>query len=190
MAELAAETEVFHVDTQGRALVFFTARRMPGAPPERVREIAGKTAALLSRWGHEGWVTSVAQMFGDSGEAEVFEAGFAHDVDVVGAWEAPDLERAYEGVSELQCAGWDEMFATEWIIGRREFQPVASPKGRTPDAEWALFALWEWNDGWQAATAAERLEYDAECLCTKRSPTSSSPHRDTSSGDDARRRNF
>ncbi len=29
--------------------------------------------------------------------------------------------------------------------------------------EWGFLALWEWNDAWAAATAAQRREYDAEC---------------------------
>lgn len=53
--------------------------------------------------------------------------------------------------------------ATEWLVGPREFQPVPTSAGRSPDAPWVLFALWEWNDGWQAATPAERTEYDREC---------------------------
>lgn len=102
-------------------------------------------------------------MFTGSDEMSLYESGFAHDVDVVGAFEAGDLEQAHAGVQRLEQAGWAQLFATSWLIGKREFAPVPSTRGRTPDSPWAFFALWQWNDAWQNASAHDRIEYDKEC---------------------------
>lgn len=163
MVEVSAETDVFTSDADGRAVVFFTARRIHDSRSGNVRRIAAGVSEKLSGWSADGWRTSVASMFGDADEPTVYETGFAHDVDIAGVWEARSLSDAYSGIAELQAAGWDELFSTEWTVGPREFQPVPSPAGRRADSPWALFALWEWNDAWQAATPAERTEYDIEC---------------------------
>jgi hypothetical protein len=158
--DVSAETDVFGLDTQGWAVAFFTARIRPTSVDSvRRQQIWSQVLALKEA----GWRTSVAQMFTASDDITVYQAGFAHDVDIVGAFEAPSLERAHAGIDALEAAGWNEFFETSWIVGRREFMPVPSPLGRDPDPRWAFFALWEWNDAWQAATPAERAEYDLEC---------------------------
>jgi len=163
MAEVSAETDVFSSDADGRAVVFFAAKRRHDSRSSNVRRIAQEVSCTLEGWASAGWRTSVGAMFGDEGVPEIYEAGFAHDVDIVGALEAPGLPDAYQGVSHLQSLGWDELFFTEWSVGPREFQPVPSSSGRVPHAPWAFFALWEWNDAWQAASPADRIEYDREC---------------------------
>lgn len=163
MAEVSAETEVFSSDSDGRAVVFLTARRHYVMSGNRAAQIAEAIGTTLQRWPANGWRMSVAAMFGDDDTPTLYETGFAHDIDFGAAFEAPTLAEAYAGITELQSLGWDELFATEWRVGPREFQPVPSASGRGQDAPWVLFALWEWNDGWQAATPEERTEYDLEC---------------------------
>jgi hypothetical protein len=163
MVEVSAETELFSSESDGRAVVFFTAKRNHDHRGAPARESAAALAAALDRWARSGWRTSVAAMFDDVNVPTVYETGFAHDVDIVGAFEAPSLSDAYSGVVQLQSLGWDELFSTEWTIGPREFRPVPSSIGRDADAPWTFFALWEWNDAWQAASRAERAEYDREC---------------------------
>lgn len=163
MADVTAATDVFSVAGDGRAVIFLLAKRRHGVRGPRATALAESLSATLHAWSDRGWCNSVAGMFGDPEAPTVYEMGFAHDVDIAAALEAPSLAEAYAGVEELQARGWDELFATEWTIGPREFQPVPSPAGRTVDAAWVLFALWEWNDAWQAATGPERAEYDLEC---------------------------
>jgi hypothetical protein len=163
MAEVSAATDVFSLDSDGRALIFLTARRRYDLGVDRAAQIAAEITTILQRWSDSGWRTSVAAMFGDDDVPTIYETGFAHDFDFGAAFEAPSLDGAYAGVAELESIGWNELFETQWIIGPREFQPVPNPIVRVPDAGWVLFALWEWNDGWQAATEQERTEYDLEC---------------------------
>ena len=163
MAEVSAETDVFRSGADGRTLVLYTATRRHGTRGARARALADVAMETFRGWSGMGWQTSVAAMFGDADVPTVYETGFAHDFDIGGVFEAPSVGDAYRGIGQLQAGGWDELFATEWLVGPREFQPVPSTAGRTPDAGWILFALWQWNDGWQAATAQERAEYDEEC---------------------------
>lgn len=163
MAQVSAETEVFSSDLDGRAVVFLTARRRHELPAQRVTQVAQDVSETLLRLSAGGWRTSVAAMFGDDDVPTFYESGFAHDFDFGATFEAPSLSEAYSGVGDLQRLGWDELFETEWLIGPREFQPISSPVRKVAQASWILFALWEWNDGWQAATEDERTEYDLEC---------------------------
>lgn len=156
--EITAETDLFAHQTDGRCAAFFTARvRDPDAAA------AKGVWSELDRLRTNGWRLSVASMFGDSAEISVYRSGFAHDVDLVGAFEGPGLAETHAGIAALAEAGWDRLFTTTWFVGRREFRPVPSTPGRDPRARWAFFALWQWNNAWQAATPAERAEYDAEC---------------------------
>ncbi|KWX66988.1 hypothetical protein [Mycobacterium sp. NAZ190054] len=155
--EVTVATDLFALDQQDRAVVFYTARRHRGEPAP------ASLLDTLRRLRADGWRLSVDAMFTDSDEASCYDAGFAHDVDIVGVLEAPGLEAAYAGIEQLERAGWARMFRTSWQVGKREFAPVPSTAGRNPDSPWAFFALWQWNDAWQRATPAERLEYDAEC---------------------------
>jgi hypothetical protein len=163
MVEVSAETEVFSSEKDERALVLFLGKLNHDSRGGNRRRIVSTVIESIERWRTAGWRTSVADMFEDSDEPTVYETGFAHDIDVVGVFEAPSLAAAYSSIDELKEAGWDELFATEWVVGLREFVPVPSPLGRDAGAPWALFALWEWNDAWQAASQAERHEYDIEC---------------------------
>ena len=107
---------------------------------------------------------SVRAMFEPNAQAEpyVFDTGFAHDADMVGAFEAPSLSAALAGTVRLEQAGWARRFATEWLLGPREFSTVQG-RGERTDHSWGFLALWEWNDAWSAATKAERRAYDEEC---------------------------
>jgi hypothetical protein len=155
--EVTVATDLFALDKQERAVLFYTVRRRTTAPaPDALLRALGDLRS-------EGWRLSVDAMFTDSDEASCYDAGFAHDVDFVGAFEAPGLDAAYAGIERLEQAGWNRMFRTSWLVGKREFAPVPSTVGRKADSPWAFFALWQWNDAWQRATPAERVEYDAEC---------------------------
>lgn len=155
--DVTVATELFALGDDQRAVVFFTARRRSTTPAPA--SLMPELEALRA----EGWRLSLDSMFTGSDEMSLYEAGFAHDVDIVGALEAPDLDRAYSGIARIEGAGWARTFRTSWLVGKREFAPVPSLIGRNPDSPWAFFALWQWNDAWQQATPAERLEYDKEC---------------------------
>jgi hypothetical protein len=155
--EVTVATDLFALGEEQRAVVFFTARRQSAEPAPR--SLMNEIEALRT----EGWRLSIDSMFTGSDEMALYEAGFAHDVDFVGAFEAGDLAQVHAGIARLERAGWARLFRTSWLIGKREFAPVPSTVGRNPDSPWAFFALWQWNDAWQRATTAERLEYDKEC---------------------------
>lgn len=163
MAQLSPETDLFKSQPEDSAVVFFIARRNPVSQRTGTSQDAADIVAALEKWSENGWRTSIAQMFGDTTGPEIYETGFTSDVDIAGVWEAPTLIEAHRGISEVQALGWEHFFATEWTVGPREFQPVPSTRGRTPDAPWGFFALWEWNDAWQSATREERAAYDQEC---------------------------
>lgn len=152
-------TDVFSLVTDGRALVLLLARPAIVATPELLRECWNAVIDLADA----GWTTSVSAMFGDPTTIEAYETGLSSDAQFVLALEAPSLELAHAGAAELGRRGFDRAFECRWLVGPREFSPVPSPRGRDRHAPWAFFALWEWNDAWQAATLAQRLEYDAEC---------------------------
>lgn len=164
--DVSAATGVFTPAADGRAVAFFTARRRPSRPGVDLAQARAAEADLvqaLNHLGTRGWRLSVAEMFGGGAGPTVYETGALHDIDIVGAFEAPSLVEAERGVTVLEASGWAEIFSTGWILGPREFHPVVSTLGRDPDHEWCFFALWEWNGGWQQASAAERREYDLEC---------------------------
>lgn len=161
-ADLAAATEVFTPDASGRAVAFFAARRRP-CTPERTRTLSTRVTEVAGALADAGWDLSVAGMFGDETEPTVYEAGAMHDVDVIGAFEGPGMDTVERGVTALEDAGWSELFATSWVLGPREYLPVPTAAGREPGQEWCFFALWEWNDAWQASNVAERRTYDLEC---------------------------
>lgn len=165
MTLLTGETDIFSADaSSGRCAVMFLARRQAD-----VREIFGSREAatlraVLDDLRREGWLLSIKAMLDPAGanEAMALDTGFAHAVDVAGVFEAPTISAALEGTVRLEAAGWDRLFATEWLIGPREFAAVRGSGGGT-DRPWGFLALWEWNDAWAAASPAERTEYDAEC---------------------------
>jgi hypothetical protein len=163
VAALSESTEVFSAAQHAGSAAMFVCRRRHGLAPESRAAASASVLEVLSVLGTEGWVLSVGQMFGRDEPPSAYATGFAHDVDVVGVFEAPSLTAALAGTTRLGEAGWDMLFSTEWLLGPREFAPVSSPPGRTAARPWGFLALWEWNDAWQAATPAERREYDADC---------------------------
>jgi hypothetical protein len=159
---LTGETDVFSAATGGRCGVAFLARRRATASREHATAVTGVRSELAAM-SERGWQLSVTEMLGGEAEPTAYDAGFAHDVDVVGVFDAPDLAAALAGSVALEAAGWDRLFSTEWLVGPREFAPVAGPDGDSRRHDWGFLALWEWNDAWQAATDTRRREYDAQC---------------------------
>jgi hypothetical protein len=157
--EVSVATDLFSLGADERTVAFFGCRERPVARPAAAAGVWEVVHALADA----GWGLSVAAMFEGTGAPAVYRTGFAHDVDLVGVFEAPSLGAAFDGIAALEAAGWDELFATSWLVGPREFQPVPGTAGRDPAAAWAFFALWEWNDAWQAATPVQRAEYDRDC---------------------------
>jgi hypothetical protein len=165
MTLLTEATDVFAAATTGgRCAVVFLARYLPAAPAIFTPDHAGAIDELLAAFAREDWHLSVAAMIDSSParEATAFATGFAHDVDVAGVFEAPTMAAALEGTIRLEQAGWARRFATQWLVGPREFAAVHG-KGPPVERPWGFIALWEWNDAWAAASAAARREYDAEC---------------------------
>jgi hypothetical protein len=158
---LSGATEVFSLAPGGGCAVFFAARHRAGLSPARARAALDGVRAELARMESDGWALSVGRMFGRDEPPAAYGTGFAQHADVVGAFEAPSAAAALEGTVRLGAAGWDALLRTEWLVGPREFAPVPGPA--TEPAPWGFFALWQWNGAWQAASAAERAAYDAEC---------------------------
>ncbi|WP_413733852.1 hypothetical protein ACL2XP_16125 [Sodalis sp. RH21] len=168
MTLLTGETEVFSSQPteSGRCVVAFMAKRQPDAggavyQPQHYQALM----TLLEQLRGEGWLLSFRAMFeaprGDL-PPMALDSGALHEWDMAGAFEAPTLDAALAGTVRLEQAGWARLFATQWLLGPREFATV---NGAGPDIKrpWGFMALWEWNDAWCEATADERAEYDAEC---------------------------
>jgi hypothetical protein len=164
MTLLTEATDVFAAAEQsGHCLVAFIAKRQPLASGVFGREEAHRLKDILQTLQAEGWLMSVRAMFDrPDGSVEAFDTGFAHDADMVGAFEAPSLSAGLAGTIRLERAGWARRFVTEWLLGPREFSTVQG-RGERIDHTWGFLALWEWNDAWAAATKAERRAYDEEC---------------------------
>jgi hypothetical protein len=165
MTLLTETTDVFAAaERSDRCLVAFAAKRQPLASGVFGGGQARRLTTLLQALHAEGWLMFVRAMFEPNSPDEpyVFETGFAHDADLVGAFEAPSLSAALAGTVRLERAGWARRFATEWLLGPREFSTVHG-RGERTDHSWGFLALWEWNDAWSAATKAERRAYDEEC---------------------------
>ena len=165
MTLLTEATDVFAAaEPSGRSLVAFIAKRQPVVPGAFGERESRSLQDFLKTLQAEGWMVSMRAMFGSDAPAEafVFDAGFAHDADLVGAFEAPSLSAALAGTARLERAGWSRRFTTEWLLGPREFSTVLGRGGQV-DHSWGFLALWEWNDAWSAATKAERRAYDEEC---------------------------
>jgi hypothetical protein len=165
MTLLTGETDVFSMaKASDRCVVAFLARRRPAACEIFTPREAEAVQAVLRELAAEDWCLSVRAMFDrEAGrEPAAFATGFAHAVDVAGAFEAPTLSAALAGTVRLEKAGWSRRFTTEWLLGPREFATVGG-EGRPTARDWGFLALWEWNDAWAAATPQERRDYDAEC---------------------------
>jgi hypothetical protein len=155
MTLLTEATDVFAAaERSGRCLVTFAAKRQPVASGVFGTDQARRLKTLLQALHAEGWLMSVRAMFEPhaAGEPYVFDTAF----------EAPSLSAALAGTVRLEQAGWARRFATEWLLGPREFSTVQG-RGERTDHSWGFLALWEWNDAWSAATKAERRAYDEEC---------------------------
>jgi hypothetical protein len=140
----------------------FVCRRRAGLSPRTASEALGGVRRELAALAADGWVLSVAAMFGRAGEPAGYDTGFSGPADFVGAFEAPGRGAALAGTARLGAAGWDALVRTEWTVGPREFDPV--PSSAAPAVpSWGFLALWTWNSAWQAATGEQRAEYDAEC---------------------------
>ncbi|HEX6444107.1 MAG TPA: hypothetical protein VF053_03390 [Streptosporangiales bacterium] len=160
MSSLTAPTEVFAAETDGRCAVVFLARLRHLEGPSVRRRHGERVAEQLDRMADAGWSLSVDHVFGGDNAPTGYASGFAHDVDVVGAFEAPNAAEALEGTVALEDAGWAALARTEWLLGVREFAPTPAEHGDRP---WGFVALWQWNDAWQAASADEVRAYDADC---------------------------
>jgi hypothetical protein len=164
MTQLTAETVVFSSSgTAGRCVVMFLSTRQH-LPGEADGAAVASVQQVISELAQEGWCLSIRRMFDPDASPQAFalDTGFAGAVDIAGAFEAPSLSSALEGTVRLEQAGWAQLFATEWLIGPREFA-VVNGIGGPIDRHWGFLALWEWNDAWSAATPDERRDYDAEC---------------------------
>ena len=165
MTLLTEAKDVFAAaETSGRCLVAFAAKRQTLPAGAFGDDQASRLKDLLQTLQAERWLMSVRAMFEPEASAEpsVFDTGFAHDADVVGAFETPSLSAALAGTVRLEQAGWARRFTTEWLLGPREFSTVPG-RGERTDHCWGFLALWEWNDAWSAATKVERRAYDEEC---------------------------
>ncbi|HEY6733896.1 MAG TPA: hypothetical protein VI256_08870, partial [Roseiarcus sp.] len=119
MTLLTEATDVFAAtETSGRCLVAFAAKRQPLASGVFGSDQALQLKDLLRALQAEGWLMSVRAMFEPNASSEpyVFDTGFAHDADMVGAFEAPSLSAARAGTVRLEQAGWARRFATEWLL--------------------------------------------------------------------------
>lgn len=164
MTLLSGETEVFAGADSDACVVVSLAKRRPRLTPDRREALAQSTMSTFADLTRAGWVLSTRQMFTGADEGPwVYATGFAHDVDIVGVLEAPTKDAALNGIDAIEGAGWAELFTTEWLTGPREFVPAPSPVATDVGRDWGFVALWEWNDAWQQATAAQRREYDIEC---------------------------
>ncbi len=164
MTLLTEATDVFSAsDASGRCVVVFLAKRQPVPQAAFGPRERGAIAAVLAELQAEDWRLSVRAMFDPAGaEPAAFDTGFAHGVDIAGAFEAPTLSAALAGTVRLAQAGWSRRFSTEWLLGPREFATVGG-LGEAARHDWGFLALWEWNDAWAAASAPARRDYDAEC---------------------------
>ena len=165
MTLLTGATDVFAAaEPSGRCVVAFLAKRQPVPALAFGARQRDAIADVLGALRQEDWRLSVRAMFDpgtDSGPM-AFDTGFAHGIDMAGAFEAPSLSAALAGTVRLEQAGWSRRFATEWLLGPREFATVGG-LGDAAEHDWGFLAFWEWNDAWAAASGSERRDYDAEC---------------------------
>lgn len=159
MTTLSEPTVVFGASDSKAAVSLGLLRRRPGSH----QLLAAPLSRALDRLVDRGWKLSVGAMYGRDTVAVAYETGFSSDRDAVVIFEAPSMDEAIAGTVELGEAGWDRAWATEWMIGPREFSPVRGHGEHRAPRDWGFIALWEWNDAWQESSAEQRREYDAEC---------------------------
>ncbi len=125
---------------------------------------AGQTAPWDAAFAHLGGERWAPSLFDGPGGAPwrplVYDTSAFSDVDAIVCVETTDLARAIAGVDRLEATSWSECFETEWIFGRREFEPIGP---LDPAAPVGFIALWQWTDEWAAMSPAARREYDDQC---------------------------
>jgi hypothetical protein len=96
MTLLTEATDVFAASASSeRCIVAFLAKRHPGRLGVFGSRQRDKVLAFMRSLRNEGWLLSVRAMFDTQGNAELaFDTGFAHDIDVAGAFEAPFISDA------------------------------------------------------------------------------------------------
>lgn len=165
MSALTGETDVFSSSgTSVRCAVMFLARRHANWRAVFTEHDRANVMRELSGLAAADWRLSLRSMFDPTAKSApaALDTGFAHDVDVAGVFEAPTISEALAGTVRLEAAGWERLFATDWLIGPREFATVTGA-GELTARPWGFLALWEWNDAWARASRDERSAYDAEC---------------------------
>jgi hypothetical protein len=124
MTLLTEATDVFAAaERSGRCLVAFVAKRQPLASGVFGSDQALQLKDLLRTLQAEGWLMSVRAMFELNAPAEsyVFETGFAHDADMVGAFEAPSLSAALAGTVGSEKVG--SPVCDQWLRARGNSPP-------------------------------------------------------------------
>ncbi len=137
--------------------VTFIARdlRLPVAPG-----LSGTLRSLADA----GWVLDPQQIAGrrETGTPTVYWSEPFQEVAAFGLFEAPSLDGAHRGITQLMETGWGQTFErTQWIVGARDLPPSL---GEGPfDQGIGFLALWDWNDAWHAASPDEVAAYDLDC---------------------------
>jgi hypothetical protein len=112
----------------------------------------------------DGWLLDPQHIAGrvEVGTPTIYWSEPFQNVAAFGLFEAPSLDEAHHGISQLMTAGWGQTFGrTQWIVGPRDLPPSL---GKGPFKQGLGFlALWDWNDAWHAATPSERAVYDRDC---------------------------
>ncbi len=130
--------------------------RLPGA--------IAKVSRTLRGLGDAGWLLDPQHIAGrrETGTPTIYWSEPFGETAGFGLFEAPGLDEAHRGISELVNAGWGWMFGrTQWIVGLRDLPPSL---GEGPfERGLGFLALWDWNDAWHRATPEERAVYDRDC---------------------------
>jgi hypothetical protein len=109
MTLLTSAIDVFAASASSeRCIVAFLAKRHPGRLGVSALASGTRSSPSCGHCENEGWLLSVRAMFDPQRNAEpvAFDAGFAHDIDVAGAFEAPSISDALLGAVRLEQAGW------------------------------------------------------------------------------------
>jgi len=128
MTLLTEATDVFAAsESSGRCVVAFLCKRQPASAGIFGAREQNDIGTVLRSLQAEDWRLSVRAMFDNESDVEptAFDTGFAHAIDFAGAFEAPSLSAALAGSVRLEQAGWSRGFATEWLLGPREFATVS-----------------------------------------------------------------
>ena len=124
------------------------------------RDLSGALRGLTAG----GWMLDPQRIAGrvPVGTPTIYWSEPFQEVAAFGLFEAPGLQEAHRGISELVEAGWGRVFGrTRWIVGPRDLPPSLGEGPFEPGL--GFLALWDWNDAWHEATPAERAVYDRDC---------------------------